>query len=76
MSHNDNSNTYNINNNNNNNKYQHYCEQIMLEHNLQTFNDFTSFINHLLNKSTKNETFLDGIKKLLLVTNKIEAYPQ
>ena len=76
MSHNDNSNTYNNNNNNNNNKYQQYCEQIMFEHNLQTFNDFTSFINHLLNKSTKNETFLDGIKKLLLVNNKIETYPQ
>ena len=52
---NDNSNTHN---NNNSNKYQQYCEQIMFEHNLQTFNDFTSFINHLLNKSTKNETFL------------------
>jgi hypothetical protein len=75
MSHNDNSNTYN-NNNNNSNKYQQYCEQIMFEHNLQTFNDFTSFINHLLNKSTKNETFLDGIKKLLLVNNKIDTYPQ
>ena len=74
MSHNnDNSNTHN---NNNSNKYQQYCEQIMFEHNLQTFNDFTSFINHLLNKSTKNETFLDGIKKLLLVNNKIDTYPQ
>ena len=73
MSHNDNTNTYT---NNDNNKYQQYCEQIMFEHNLQTFNDFTSFINHLLNKSTKNETFLDGIKKLLLVTNKIDTYPQ
>ena len=73
ISHNDNTNTYT---NNNNNKYQQYCEQIMFEHNLQTFNDFTSFINHLLNKSTKNETFLDGIKKLLLVTNKIDTYPQ
>ena len=73
MSHNDNNNN---NNNNNSNKYQQYCEQIMFEHNLQTFNDFTSFINHLLNKSTKNETFLDGIKKLLLVNNKIETYPQ
>ena len=75
ISHNDNSNTY-TNNNNSNNKYQQYCEQIMFEHNLQTFNDFTSFINHLLNKSTKNETFLDGIKKLLLVNNKIDTYPQ
>ena len=74
MSHNDNSN--NTYNNNNDNKYQQYCEQIMFEHNLQTFNDFTSFINHLLNKSNKNETFLDGIKKLLLVNNKIETYPQ
>ena len=73
ISHNDNTNTYT---NNNNNKYQQYCEQIMFEHNLQTFNDFTSFINHLLNKSTKNETFLDGIKKLLLVNNKIDTYPQ
>ena len=73
MSHNDNTNTYT---NNDNNKYQQYCEQIMFEHNLQTFNDFTSFINHLLNKSTKNETFLDGIKKLLLVNNKIDTYPQ
>ena len=72
MSHNDNTNTYT----DNNNKYQQYCEQIMFEHNLQTFNDFTSFINHLLNKSTKNETFLDGIKKLLLVNNKIDTYPQ
>jgi hypothetical protein len=63
-------------NDNNNNKYQQYCEQIMFEHNLRTFNDFTSFINHLLNKSTKNETFLDGIKKLLLVNNKIDTYPQ
>lgn len=77
MAYNDN-NKYNSNfdsNSNNNNKYQQYCERIMYEHNLQTFNDFTSFINHLLNKSNKNETFLDGIKKLLLVPNKIEAYP-
>ena len=75
-SHNDNYNTYNITNNINSNKYQQYCEQIMFEHNLQTFNDFTSFINHLLNKSTKNEIFLDGIKKLLLINNKIDTYPQ
>ena len=72
-----------LNNNNNNNsnsniskpnEYQQYCEKIMKEYGLKTMHDFSVFIDKLLKKSNKNDNFLEGIKKILLVENKIEEY--
>jgi hypothetical protein len=73
-----------LNNNNNNinnntpkpNEYQQYCERIMKEYGLKTMHDFSVFIDKLLKKSNKNDNFLEGIKKILLVENKIEEYNQ
>lgn len=72
-------NTLLLNNNNTSNtskpnEYQQYCEKIMKEYGLKTMHDFSVFIDKLLKKSNKNDNFLEGIKKILLVENKIEEY--
>ena len=56
------------------NEYQLYCEGVMKEYGLKNINEFSGFLNKLLKKSNKNDNFLEGIKKILMVDNKIEEY--
>ena len=56
------------------NIYQTYCEKIMKEYKIKSLNEFSSFIEKLLKKANKNDSFLEGIKKILLTEHKIEEY--
>lgn len=56
------------------NIYQTYCEKIMKEYKIKSLDEFSSFIEKLFKKANKNDSFLEGIKKLLLTEHKIEEY--
>lgn len=45
--------------------YKTYCEEIMNEYNLRSFEEMQAFVNEMLSKNYKNEKFVEGMKKIL-----------
>ena len=56
------------------NPYQLFCEKIMKEYNIKSLKELSVFVEKLLKKANKNDTFLEGIKKILMTEHKIEEY--
>ena len=50
----------------NQNKYQQYCESIMKEYKLKSIHELSIFFDNLLKKTNQNDTFIEGIAKILL----------
>ena len=46
----------------------------MKEYNIKSLKELSVFVEKLLKKANKNDTFLEGIKKILMTEHKIEEY--
>ena len=51
--------------NTNSNKYKEFCDSIIREHNLYSFDDMKNYVCEALEKRNKNEKFVIGMKKIL-----------